>query len=201
VLISMRACTHQTSPFARARGLCSLALILLCSCICTGDCVINEIHYDPDVKTEAVEFVELCNTGMTDIDLSGWYFSNGIAYEFPAGSTLPGGGFIIVAYSTRQIDAKWGGSRSGIPPHLVFGPFQGRLANSGEMIELRNLNGDIVDRVDYRLGFPWPTVGDPVPVSQPGTGYSIQLVNPFLDNDLAGSWRSPRSPTPTVSRA
>jgi len=198
VLISMRARTHQTSPFARARGLCSLALILLCSCVCTGDCVINEIHYDPDVKTEAVEFVELCNTGMTDIDLSGWYFSNGIAYEFPAGSTLPGGGFIIVAYSTRQIDAKWGGSRSGIPPHLVFGPFQGRLANSGEMIELRNLNGDIVDRVDYRLGFPWPTVGDPVPVSQPGTGYSIQLVNPFLDNDLAGSWRS-AYPTPAAS--
>lgn len=162
-----------------------------------GNVVINEIHYDPDVKTEAVEFVELTNTGMTDIDLSGWYFSNGISYEFPAGSTLPAGGYIIVAYSPLQINTKWGGSRFGIPPHLVFGPFQGRLTNSGETIELRNPEGNLVDRVDYQLGFPWPTVGDPVPEHQAGTGHSIQLVNPFLDNDLAGSWRS-ADPTPAA---
>ncbi|MHC4160376.1 MAG: hypothetical protein ACYSSO_15025, partial [Planctomycetota bacterium] len=28
--------------------------------------VINEIHYDPDVKTELVEFIELHNTGTVD---------------------------------------------------------------------------------------------------------------------------------------
>jgi len=51
--------------------------------------------------------------------------------------------------------------------------------------------------VDYQLGFPWPTVGDAVPESEPGSGHSIQLINPFLDNDLAGSWRS-ASPTPAA---
>jgi hypothetical protein len=160
--------------------------------------VINEIHYDPDVKTEAVEFVELYNTEMTDVDLSGWYFSSGITYEFPAGATLAAGGYIVVAYNPEQIDAKWGTYRTGIPPHLVFGPFQGRLANDGEKIELRNRDGDSVDQVDYKLGFPWPTVGDPSPENQPGTGRSIQLVNPFLDNDLGGSWRS-AYPTPTAA--
>ncbi len=47
--------------------------------------VINEIHYDPDVKTELVEFIELHNTTAVDIDLAGWYFTNAVSYQFPDG--------------------------------------------------------------------------------------------------------------------
>ncbi|MGB2863675.1 MAG: lamin tail domain-containing protein, partial [Sedimentisphaerales bacterium] len=43
--------------------------------------VINEIHYDPDVKTELVEFIELHNTTAADIDLTGWYFTNAVSYQ------------------------------------------------------------------------------------------------------------------------
>jgi len=159
--------------------------------------VINEIHYDPDVKTELVEFVELHNTASKDIDLSGWYFSNGISYRFEAGATLPADGFLIVAQNPAHIQAKWNSGRASVSPHLLFGPFEGKLNNDGENIELCNASGDQIDRVDYQLGFPWPTVGDPVPENQSGTGNSIQLVNPFIDNDLAGSWRS-AYPTPAA---
>jgi len=162
--------------------------------------VINEIHYDPDVKTEWVEFVELHNTGATDVDLADWYFEGGISYQFPAGSTLPAGGYIIVAQDPAHIHAKWSASRLKLPPHLVLGPYDGRLGNNSETIELRDANGDRVDQVDYQLGFPWPTVGDAVPETQPGTGHSIQLVNPFLDNNLSGSWRS-ALPTPVARNA
>ena len=37
--------------------------------------IINEIHTNPDVKTELVEFVELYNPGAVDVDLSGWCFT------------------------------------------------------------------------------------------------------------------------------
>ena len=37
--------------------------------------VINEIHYEPEDKKQAHEFVELVNTGETTVDLSGWFFS------------------------------------------------------------------------------------------------------------------------------
>ncbi len=40
--------------------------------------------------------------------------------------------------------------------------------------------GRVVDEVDYQLGFPWPTVGDPVPAGAPGNGPSLQLVNPAV---------------------
>jgi len=158
--------------------------------------VINEIHYDPDVKTELIEFVELHNTAAEDIDLSGWYFRSGISYRFDAGATLSAGGYVIVTQNPAHIQVKWSSARIAVPPHLVFGPFDGKLSNNGENIELCNAYGDEIDQVDYQLGFPWPTVGDPVPDNQPGTGNSIQLVNPFGDNDLAGSWRS-ADPTPT----
>ncbi|MBN2593452.1 MAG: lamin tail domain-containing protein, partial [Sedimentisphaerales bacterium] len=156
--------------------------------------VINEIHYDPDVKTELVEFIELYNTTAANIDLSGWYFTNAISYQFPAGSILPVSEYIVVVQNPAHIQAKWSSGRYIVPPNLFFGPFEGKLGNNGDRIELYNSQGDLIDMVDYQLGFPWPTVGDSMPEGQPGTGHSIQLINPFLDNDLAGSWRS-ASPT------
>ncbi len=69
-----------------------------------------------------------------------------------------------------------------------------------ETVELRTSDGVEVDQVDYQLGFPWPTVGDSVPETTTGNGYSIQLVNPGFDNDLAGSWRS-AYPTPGAANS
>ena len=50
--------------------------ILLLSISPLGNCqiVINEIHYDPDVKTEFGEFIELYNADKSDINVSGWQF-------------------------------------------------------------------------------------------------------------------------------
>ncbi|GAH70552.1 unnamed protein product, partial [marine sediment metagenome] len=62
----------------------------------TPPVIINEIHYDPDVKVELVEFVELYNAGSNTIDLSGWYFSKGIDYTFPPGTNLPPFGYVVV---------------------------------------------------------------------------------------------------------
>ena len=44
--------------------------------------VINEIHYDPDLATEAVEFIELYNPGAESLGLSGWALSGGVDGEF-----------------------------------------------------------------------------------------------------------------------
>ncbi len=154
--------------------------------------VINEIHYDPDIATELVEFIELHNFGSTDVNLSGWYFSDGITYRFPAGSIMPAGSYVIVAQDPAHINTKWNSGKFFIPQASIFGPFElaSKLDSSGEKVELCNADGKVIDQVDYQLGFPWPTVGEAVPENQPGNGSSIQLVNPLFDNDLGGSWRS-----------
>ncbi len=187
--------TRGSSPYAFVLPtLMVLGALLCCDARGTG-VVINEIMSNPDVKTELVEYVELHNTGGHAIDLSGWHFSNGILYAFDKGTILPAGGYIIVSQSPSDIRTKWGMGRPGVPESVVFGPYAGKLNNEGERITLANADGQVVDEVDYKLGFPWPTIGDPVREGLPGTGRSMQLVNPLLDNDLAGSWRS-GVPTP-----
>ena len=58
----------------------------------------------------------------------------------------------------------------------------------GDQLTLEDALGQTQDEVNYKLGFPWPTVGDPA-------GNSIELIHPSLDHNLGGSWRS-RLPTP-----
>jgi hypothetical protein len=157
--------------------------------------VINEIHCNPDVETELVEFIELYNSGTASVDLSGWFFNKGVTYTFPQGSVIAAKAYIIVAQNPAAIRAKWGTGTSAVPANLIFGPYIGKLSGDGEKIQLCNGAGQVMDEVDYGVGFPWPTVGDPVPANQPGTGPSLQLMNPALDNDLGGSWRS-AAPTP-----
>ena len=139
--------------------------------------VINEIHYDADPKTAAVEFVELHNTGDRTEHLGGWYFSNGIDFTFAANTALKPGGYLVIAENPAKLRAEF-----RTPKKLVLGPYIGRLSN-GETLTLRNDAGEQVDRVNYDSGFPWPTAAS-------GAGSSMELIHPSLDNDLGGSWRS-----------
>ncbi|MCI0743851.1 MAG: lamin tail domain-containing protein [Verrucomicrobia subdivision 3 bacterium] len=153
-----------------------------------GTVVINEIHHNPDVKTELVEFVELHNTSPAAVSLAGWRLSSGVEFTFPAGASIAGNGYLVVSENTNAFRAKFG--------FTPFGPWTGNLNNFGERIVLQNAAGQVEDEVEYQLGFPWPTVGDP-------PGNSIELVNPSLDNDLGGSWRasgaSAGTPSPGVT--
>ena len=153
--------------------------------------VINEIHYDEDTKTVRAEFIELLNPSEDPVDLSGYYFSDGIDFVFPGGTILTSGGYLVVAEEPATIQSRFGYSGA-------LGPFANgsTLKNSGEQITLRNPAGTKVDEVDYGLGFPWPTVGDDI-----GTllaSPSIELINPLLDNDLGGSWRASGFPAATT---
>ncbi len=144
--------------------------------------VINEIHYNPDVKTEPAEFIELHNTGPLTVNLLGWRFSNGLNYTFPT-TNVPPGGFVVVAQNPAFLQSKFGvtGALGPFNPDGAPG-----LSARGETITLRNAAGQIMDEVNYGLGFPWPTVGD---ATAPGTGKSIELIHPSLDNNLGSSWR------------
>jgi hypothetical protein len=147
--------------------------------------VINEIHYDPDVKTEPAEFIELHNAGTSPVNLAGWTLSDGgnLNFAFPATNVAPGG-FVVVAQNPAFLQTKY--SVTG-----VIGPLRAdgttSLSKYGEKLTLRTPAGQIEDVVEFKLGFPWPTVGD---ANVPGQGNSIELINPSLDNDLGGSWRA-----------
>ena len=154
-----------------------------------SDLVINEIHYRPDVKTDPVEFIELLNTGGSAVALEGWRIDDAVAYSFPETAVLEPGATLVVAQSPSLVRKKW----NHLATDQVFGPYEGKLSNRGERVDLVDAQGQVADRVEYGAGFPWPTVGDPLSVS--GSGPSMQLINAAADNDLAGAWRS-AAPTP-----
>ncbi len=136
--------------------------------------MINEIHYNSDPSTAKDEFIELYNPGASEVDLSGWFFQEGVNFTIPGGTVIGAGGYLVVSQNPAALSARYGASS--------VGPFEGGLSGSGERVELRQANGLIADTVTYRDTFPWP-------VGAGGTGSSMELINPALDNDLGASWR------------
>lgn len=163
--------------------LCVLLALWLPTSRARAAIVINEIHYDPDVKTEHVEFIELFNAGSNTVNLTGWQLSGAVTFTFAGDAQLLPGGYVVVAQNPSALQAKFGAN--------ALGPWTGVLANEGEKISLLDAAGNVADEVSYLLGFPWPTVGD-------APGYSIELANPALDNDLGGNWRTSLAGNPAL---
>src|SRR5690606_913204 len=66
--------------------------------------LLTEIMYHPPdegaVDGDWLEFVEYKNAGNTPIDMSGWYFLEGVTYTFPNGTILQPGAFLVIAADT-----------------------------------------------------------------------------------------------------
>ncbi|MFT4641880.1 MAG: hypothetical protein ACI8T1_005224, partial [Verrucomicrobiales bacterium] len=163
-------------------------LLVSLTTLASAEIVINEIHYAPFPDNEEVQFIELHNSGAETIDLAGWHFSDGFEYTFPADSSLDADAYLILAQNEAQYNKIFGSIFvGGIKASGEFA--SGQLSGGGETITLRNASNEVIDRVSYSDGFPWP-------VTAGGDGPSMELIHPGLDNDLGGSWRSGTEPTP-----
>ncbi len=143
--------------------------------------IISEIHYNPYLEgsEDSLEFVELTNLGWAEVDLSGWKFTNGISYEFPSGANLGPGEYLIISPDPAQ-------ARSFYDLDHVEGPFEGKLSNGGEIVELSNLEGRVINRVHYRDGDPWPNRAD-------GEGPSMEFTRLTHNNEVPFLWKSSRN--------
>ena len=137
--------------------------------------VINEIHYHPKDPTSPSEFIELFNSGPTEVPLAGWKFDAGVKFTFSEGTKIAAGGFVVVAKNPDGFKAAFGKD--------ALGGWKGKLKHSGEALVLRDAKGTVVDQVKFGTGFPWPTAAD-------GEGASLELVNPAMDRLAGSSWRS-----------
>ena len=92
------------------------------------------------------------------VDLSGWRLANAVSFTIPNGTMLGSGQYLLISQHP-------GGAFQPLCGVLSLGPFEGRLSNDGETVQLLNTAGVVQDEVDYQLGFPWPTIGDiPAPI-------------------------------------
>ena len=70
--------------------------------------VISEIMFHPPAPplSPAVtsgQWIELFNRSAQALDLTGWRLAGGIEYDFPAGTTLAAGGYLVVAANPASL--------------------------------------------------------------------------------------------------
>ena len=139
--------------------------------------VFNEIMYNP-VAAESREWIELHNQMSVNVDLSNWRIEGAVQYEFPAGTVLLGGEYLVIAADPTVVADNYGLSS-------VMGPFAGRLSNAGETIELRNHSNRLMNVLSYDDGqetvSPWPVGAD-------GTGASLAKIEPQLATEDPTNW-------------
>lgn len=155
-----------------------------------GPIIISELLFAPTPSADPItassdEFIELKNEGTqpTPLHLAGqlnepWKLTGGITFTFPIQTVLGALETILVVGFDPTIakDATAFRTRYGVPDNTrLFGPFEGRLNNSGDSIRLQKPTllpkGDLryitTEELSYDTQPPWP-------VASRGTGLSLQ---------------------------
>ncbi|MFT5109060.1 MAG: hypothetical protein ACI9UA_004706, partial [Pseudoalteromonas tetraodonis] len=120
------------------------------------------------------EWLELYNRSPSTVDLSAWNLDGGISYNFPAGTSLEPGAYLLVAKDTVALAAKF-------PAATIIGDYSGKLGNGGDRIVLEDGNGNPADEVSYFDSGKWHVKAD-------GGGSSLELIDPDSDNRVANAW-------------
>lgn len=119
--------------------------------------VLSEVNYHPrsegTTDGEEFEFVELKNRGETEVAMRDVGFTDGIEYTFSNGAIITSHGFYVLASNSTEFTNRYGFEPDGV--------YTGRLSNSGETIELTDLeNSGEVFSVTYSDSDPWPSAAD-----------------------------------------
>ena len=120
------------------------------------------------------EWIELFNRGNGAVDLSGWQLSHAVSFEFPNGTVIDPGEYLVVANDRDKLQGRYSDVR-------VMGDFNGVLSNRDDDIRLMDASRNLVDNVHYYESGRWPNLAD-------GGGVSLELKNPFADNSVGESW-------------
>ncbi len=179
-----------------------------------GPVVINEVMYHPPTSSNGNEdeYVELFNITGASVPLfdpahptNTWHI-DGIDFRFPTNVTLAAGAYALVVNFDPANAAALDAFRFlyGVSPAVpVYGPFAGRLDNSGERVDLLRPDAPQVapaadagfvpyirvDRVSYADAPPWPAG------AVDGGGLSLQRKAPPAYGNEPLNWVA-STPTP-----
>jgi len=172
-----------------------------------GPVVINEIQYNPASGGQNEEYIELRNITGARVnlyeDVNGtivpWEFTDGIDFVFPADANIPANGYMLVVKTTPAYFK----TKYSVPGGItVLGPYDGKLSNSGETVEISKPGHRDefetqyyirVDRVVYSDGSHpedcpegvdlWPTAAD-------GGGKSLSRITLANYSNDPNNWKA-----------
>lgn len=172
-----------------------------------GPIVISEIMYHPQEggtnEDARLEFIEVRNIGDSAVALhdpaaptNRWRLAGAVEFDLPPGTQLAAGSSLIMVGFDPAVPGDSSFFRTAYPSAsnaVMVGPWSGRLANSGEAVELYmpdspNPGGVpwiLIERVAYGDGEPWPAAAD-------GGGASLQRIAEGAYADDSINWFAAR---------
>jgi hypothetical protein len=154
---------------------------------------VSEIMYHPapppagsPYTADDFEYIELRNTGATAINPSGFTFTDGITFTFPAGSpSIAAGARVLLVRNPTAFATRY-------PGVAVAGTFTGELGDDGETLTFMTDLGQSITSFAYSDGWYGATDGD---------GYSLTAIDPAATDAVLSTklgWRAsqPSNGTP-----
>jgi hypothetical protein len=142
--------------------------------------VINEINYNSSPDRDTKDWVEIMNNGVATVDLKDWLFSDSgpdSGFFFPSGITLAPQEYLVICRNLKKF-RDFNPDVNNAIGELPFG-----LSSNGDNLRLYDPESHVMDAVDYYPYHPWPENAD-------GTGATIELIDPSLDNAKGENWQA-----------
>jgi hypothetical protein len=137
------------------------------------DVVINEIGWMGTKANSADEWIELYNNTFEDINLEGWLLKAGDGTpEIELKETIPANGYYLLERTDND-------TISDIKANLIY---KGSLNNQGEILELRDSKGNLIDKVSFPDNWPG---GELTP-----DYVSMERINPSKSGSDSNNWKS-----------
>ncbi len=154
-----------------------LFTLLLAGLTSMAQLVITEINYnDPSGggTGDSLEYIEIYNSGTGSVDMTAYMLRSGLTFTFPS-TILPASSYLVIARNMNAVQNFYG--ISGV---LQWDAGQS-LSNQGEAIVLADADTLTLDSVRFFNTTPWPAAAN-------GTGASMMLCDPSLDNNTGVNW-------------
>jgi len=140
---------------------------------------ITEMMYAPKAP-EVAEWIEVQNTGLEEVSLSGVRFPQGLPFDelvLPE-VVVAAGQRVVLTSSTAAFRARYGPE-----PRVVAEWAGGALNNAGEAVVLFDSDGNTIHDFAYGVVEPWP-------LAARGGGASLEVIDTEGDYSSALNWRA-----------
>ncbi|MBK7978529.1 MAG: CotH kinase family protein [Ignavibacteriae bacterium] len=145
--------------------------------------IINEINYKSNIDFDSDDWVEIYNNSNDSVDISNWIFKdedNDHSFIIPSETILRPDNFLVLVNDSAKFSSLFPSVTNSIG-NLGFG-----FSGSGENLRLFDNNLRLIDSVRFDDKFPWPVEPD-------GSGTTLELKHPDLDNSIGENWQSSHS--------
>ena len=145
--------------------------------------VINEINYNSSPSFDTDDWIELYNNTDSTINISGWSFKDSDdrnSFNFAENTILNSRDYCVLTRDSSLFSSLFVNVKN------IIGDFDFGLSGSGELIRLFDSNNNLVDSLTYGDKYPWAVEAD-------GSGSTLELQHPSLDNSLPENWSASKN--------